>query len=284
MEYVFGILLLATLITLIWCIVLSIKLHDRTQTLKKHDKCARHFASKISAIRNKQGDNSLDNISTDVEEMLKETHGVVSYLKSLCWVVIPFCLVISILYLATHFPRLISEPQCEAGQSSYAHLGIDYLGIIVSIFAVVVTILVGWQIFNNIKERERLEQVEKENHDFQSGMNTFRRRLEKRVQKVDDCCDKRKKEIKTLDDKVENLTSATLLMASAQSLIKSSRFTDSEHKTDTFLISTAYSTLFNATYKFIKANTNKNNILGCISSLKTCIMMLSVDNVGFIKE
>lgn len=284
MDYVFGILVLITFITLIWCIVLSFQLANHNQTLKKHDRCARHFANRVTAIRKEHGDSSLDNISSDVEEILQETHGIATFLKKLCWVFVPFCVIISTLYLVTHFPRLINQVSCDEGQSSYAHLGIDYLGIIIALFAIIVTILVGWQIFNNMKERERLEQLERQNIKFRNSMNLFRKGVETKVNAAEDCCNKRQKEIAEINSKVEYLTSGTLLMTSAQNLIKSSRFTDSSRKTDNFLISMAYSSLFNATYNFIKGGTDKKNVLGCISSLKSCIMILSVDNLRFIKE
>lgn len=206
---------------------------------------------------------------------------IFDYLKAIAWVVVPFCILASLHYLFVFFPRSVNE---NDNHIYFNSLGLDYWGVIVGFFTFIVTLLVGWQIFSTIRERERNERLEKQYDDFRNEMITFRNGLEQRIKGMEDCCDERKNQIETLDSKVEHIANATLLVMSAESLIKSARFTDREHKTDNFLISIAYSSLFNATYQFVKGGTDKKNILGCISQLKSCIMMLSVDNLRFIRE
>lgn len=206
---------------------------------------------------------------------------IFDYLRAIAWVAVPFCILASLHYLFVFFPRSVNE---NDNHIYFNSLGLDYWGVIVGFFTLIVTLLVGWQIFSTIRERERNERLEKQYNDFRNEMISFRNELEQRIKGMEDCCDERKKQIETLDIKVEHIANATLLVMSAESLIKSARFTDKEHKTDNFLISIAYSSLFNATYQFVKGRTDKKNILGCISQLKSCVMMLSVDNLRFIKE
>lgn len=53
-------------------------------------------------------------------------------------------LILLIPLLCMHFPRIIDN-----------NLGIDYLGIIVSIITILVTVLIGWNIYNvlNIEKK-----------------------------------------------------------------------------------------------------------------------------------
>ncbi len=206
---------------------------------------------------------------------------IFDYLRAIAWVVVPFCMIASLHYLFVFFPRSVNE---NDNHIYFNNLGLDYWGVIVGFFTLIVTLLVGWQIFSTIRERERNERLEEQYSDFKNEMIAFRNGLEQRIKNMEDCCSEQKEQIENLDSKVEYLANATLLVMSAESLIKSAHFTDKKQKTDNFLISIAYSSLFNATYQFIKGHSDKKNILGCVSKIKTCLMMLSVDNLGFIKE
>lgn len=157
MDYMVFIVIL-----LIICIVaLAWQSCRHSERLKKHDRCARLFARRVvnhSISQNNDNKNlALHNIETDVDEILHEAKGFVKFCKYACWVIIPFCLITSIAHCVVLFPRIINQKSAEEGQSGYAHLGIDYLGLIVAIFAIIVTLLVTWQIYSTIKAKEELK-------------------------------------------------------------------------------------------------------------------------------
>lgn len=56
---------------------------------------------------------------------------------------------------------------------SYPRIGLnfDYMGIIVAIFSLLVTILMGWQIWNVVSVNKRIEQIETEWQQMQDSIN-----------------------------------------------------------------------------------------------------------------
>lgn len=213
--------------------------------------------------------------------MKRETKSILDYLKAIAWVVVPFCLLGSLHYLFVFFPRTVCE---EDNHILFNHLGFDYFGVVVGFFTLLVTLLVGWQIFSNIKERERFDKIAKENHKFQKGMIRFRNGLGGRIDNLDKCCKDGRTELTRLDEKIDVVNNASLLFVSAQGLIKASKFENKDAKTDSFMLSMAYSTLWQAVYQFMASRTDKRNVLGCISQMKSCLMMISIDNLRLIKE
>lgn len=174
MDYMVFIVVL-----LIICIVaLAWQSCRHSERLKKHDRCARLFARRVvnhNISQNNDNKNlALHNIETDVDEILHEAKGFVKFCKYACWVIIPFCLITSIAHCVVLFPRIINQKSAEEGQSGYAHLGIDYLGLIVAIFAIIVTLLVTWQIYSTIKAKEELKD--------------FTDQFDERLKSVEICC------------------------------------------------------------------------------------------------
>lgn len=85
---------------------------------------------------------------------------IVAYLRCLTWVVVPFCLVVTCHYVFYFFPRNI-----EVSQDFLNHcqsLSVDYWGIIVGFLTLVITFLVGWQIYNTINAKQEFERHKEE--------------------------------------------------------------------------------------------------------------------------
>lgn len=135
--------------------------------------------------------------------MKHETKSILDYLKAIAWVVVPFCLLGSLHYLFVFFPRTVCE---KDNHILFNHLGFDYFGVVVGFFTLLVTLLVGWQIFSNIKERERIDKLTESN-------TNFRNELERRIKALEDCCENRKKEIENLADAVNESLGKTLMIA-----------------------------------------------------------------------
>ncbi|MFH8143290.1 MAG: DUF2730 domain-containing protein [Muribaculaceae bacterium] len=175
MEYVFSGLIVAVFILVVSVIALAWQSYCHNETLKQHQRIARLFAR-----RNANKNEALQNIESDVNAILHETKGFARFCKYTCWVIIPFCLIASIHHLFVYFPRILNPSTIEQGQSGYAHLGVDYLGIIVALFAIIVTILVTWQIYSTIRAKEELRETQKEiKESFEKRLKELENKVEK---------------------------------------------------------------------------------------------------------
>lgn len=64
----------------------------------------------------------------------------------------------SLHYLFVFFPRVLKN---EDSVLELNHLNFDYLGVIVGFFTLLVTLLVGWNIYSTIKAKEEIEGIKK---------------------------------------------------------------------------------------------------------------------------
>lgn len=252
---------------LLWTlIVISVGLTIQFVTLSlRHENLLREHTRAIRELSSKGRQDE----PWDFTEKIK---GIYKYVQIIAWIGVFFCVCVCIHYLCGYCPR--TKFSVEA----------DYIGIVIGILSAMITLLVGWQIFSNIKERERFDKISKENHKFQKGMIRFRNGLGRRIDNLDKCCKDGRTELIRLDEKIDVVNNASLLFVSAQGLIKASKFENKNAKTDSFMLSMAYSTLWQAVYQFMASRTDKRNVLGCISQMKSCLMMLSIDNLQLIKE
>ena len=76
--------------------------------------------------------------------------------KIILVVAILFSFLASIHYAVVFFPRFVT---IEDHNSYYQNLGVDYWGIIVGFFSFIVAVILGWQIFSSIKEKEELNRL-----------------------------------------------------------------------------------------------------------------------------
>lgn len=116
---------------------------------------------------------------------------VEQYIRLLAYVGLFFCLGAIFHYMACELPRLLNK---NAINSHINNLGVDYLGLIVAIFAILVTLLVTWQIYSTIKVKEELENSKKD----------IEERFNDRLIKLEECCTNRGNEIKVIDKKVDD--------------------------------------------------------------------------------
>lgn len=105
----------------------------------------------------------------------KEVHGIGCYLRIIIGIAILFCLLISIHYIAVFYPRFTDE--IENGRY-VENLGIDYWGYIIGFLTLIVTLLVGWNIYSNIKAKEELRATKED----------IEKLFEKRIKELDNCC------------------------------------------------------------------------------------------------
>ena len=90
--------------------------------------------------------------------MKSKQNDIFLYVKSLFWIITPFCLLGSLHYLFVFFPRVLKN---EDSVLELNHLNFDYLGVIVGFFTLLVTLLVGWNIYSTIKAKEEIEGIKK---------------------------------------------------------------------------------------------------------------------------
>lgn len=188
---IIGILCTAVFFLLIIVIALGWKSFQHSESLKRHERSVRLLSRRNNKSDEKNKDTTLNNIEEDVNAILRETKGFAHYCKYACWILIPICLIAAIHHFVVFFPRIINTQSYEQGQSGYAHLGVDYLGIIVAMFAIIITILVTWNIYSTIRAKEELR-VTKED---------LERLFEKRIERLDDCCKQGRIKLEELERK-----------------------------------------------------------------------------------
>lgn len=79
--------------------------------------------------------------------------------------IINFVLLIPLLCM--HFPRIIDS-----------NLGFDYMGIIVGVLSLLVTVLVGWNIFNTLEFKKELEQIKKNSEEKEMMLNKLKKEID----------------------------------------------------------------------------------------------------------
>ena len=79
--------------------------------------------------------------------------------------IINFALLIPLLCM--HFPRIIDS-----------NLGFDYMGIIVGILSLLVTILVGWNIFNTLEFKKELEQIKQQLEEKEKTLRKLKKEID----------------------------------------------------------------------------------------------------------
>lgn len=138
----------------------------------------------------------------DTQTIANEIRGIGFYVRIIAYIAIVICLFISLHYLCVHYARIIP----------FKGTGADYLGVIVGIMAALVTLLVGWQIFSNIKEREQIDRYVEENRDFTNRatatINQFRvviTSLSEKVEFLEKCCEEKGEEISRLNSLFESV-------------------------------------------------------------------------------
>lgn len=79
--------------------------------------------------------------------------------------IINFALLIPLLCM--HFPRIIDS-----------NLGFDYMGVIVGVLSLLVTVLVGWNIFNTLEFKKELEQIKKNSEEKEKMLEKLKKEID----------------------------------------------------------------------------------------------------------
>lgn len=79
--------------------------------------------------------------------------------------IINFALLIPLLCM--HFPRIIDS-----------NLGFDYMGIIVGVLSLLVTVLVGWNIFNTLEFKKELEQIKQQLEEKEKTLKELKEEID----------------------------------------------------------------------------------------------------------
>ncbi len=78
------------------------------------------------------------------------------------------------------------------------NLNFDYSGVIVAILSILITILIGWNIWNVIDMKTYIDKAKNQVEDFYSGIKKEQEELDKKITELD-------KKITELDNKQENI-------------------------------------------------------------------------------
>ncbi len=102
--------------------------------------------------------------------------------------IINFALLIPLLCM--HFPRIIDS-----------NLGFDYMGVIVGVLSLLVTVLVGWNIFNTLEFKKELEQIKQQLEEKEKTLKELKEEIEKTLKELKEEKEKTLKELKEeIDD------------------------------------------------------------------------------------
>ncbi len=204
-----------------------------------------------------------------------DVNSIRNYVRIIAYIAIAFCVGVAIHYLAVELPRVLNN---DYTNSHLHNLGVDYLGLIVAIFAIIVTLLVGWQIFSNILERNRFDRFTRSNNIFRSDITKFRNKLDGRIVKLQDCCDNGKEELKRLDNKIDAAINSLLLTMASDATLNALKVKIKDDKlslTDAFMASQSFLGTLTAVYQLIETRSDRKNILGSISKLDRFIFHLN---------
>lgn len=123
--------------------------------------------------------------------------------RIIAYIAIVFCLGVAIHYMAIALPRIY---EAKENAEKLQNFGVDYLGLIVAIFAIIVTLLVTWNIYSTIKAKEELKEHHKKlKNEYDLAKKKLEalpdekfKSLEDSIDAMSQCCAERKDEIKQL--------------------------------------------------------------------------------------
>ncbi|MDE6535888.1 MAG: hypothetical protein K2K82_07780 [Muribaculaceae bacterium] len=120
---------------------------------------------------------------TDKSQVSIDVHGIKTYVAIIAYIAITFCLGVIIHYLAVGLPRI--QKYYDDNSHKLVDLGVDYLGLIVAIFSVIVTLLVGWQILSTIKTREELKSFETTKDEFEEIIKSHKIEIATKIHSIE---------------------------------------------------------------------------------------------------
>lgn len=137
--------------------------------------------------------------------MKRESTSILDYLKAIAWVVVPFCLLGSLHYLFVFFPRTVYE---KDNHILFNHLGFDYFGIVVGFFTLLITFLVGWQIFSTIRAKEGLREMQQE----------YKERFDDKMKNLDDKIEEINQQLQVMNGDMKEVKGENNIISRAQEM------------------------------------------------------------------
>lgn len=214
-------------------------------------------------------------------------NAIKTILRHLEWIFIVVCLVGIWHYFCVFYPRFIS---IDKHNEYYKNLGIDYWGIIVGFLTLLITLLVGWNIYKTIDVKESFKTYRKEMFKALSEAKTnlskqYEERLsnvENRVELLERCCLDRKTEIADVNSKIGTeiaKVKADLLLANGlYALEKGAKATQSFEKR---IYADAFKYFLDSLYIQLQLNVDISEFKTICNRLNECLDGLEDNGVKF---
>lgn len=207
-------------------------------------------------------------------------NAIKTILRHLEWIFIIVCFVGVWHYFCVFYPRFIS---IDKHNEYYKNLGIDYWGIIVGFLALLVTLLVGWNIYSTIKAKDDLkEQKKKLDEEVESTKKALKQQYSNifddvigRLSQLEKCCADKGAEIATINNKIDSevmRVKADLLFANGlYSFEKGLKATKSLEKR---VFSEAYKYFLDSLHIYVILKSDTGEINRCCRYLDKCLLEL----------
>lgn len=180
-----------------------------------------------------------------------------------------FCTWMCIHYLIQHYPNanITSQP-------------FDYNGMVISFFALLVTLLVGWNIYSTIKAKDEIisdkKRLRQEANAFKAQIrNIAEQRLgnmEKRMSDFDKCCKERGIEIEAIKTEMDKkIKSAEVKVAMANALLQYNNAEKAKENFEKKLYEEAYRHFVDALCLYFEIGENRGEIKRCTDYLERCL-------------
>lgn len=126
-------------------------------------------------------------------DFTEKVKGIYKYVQIIAWICVFFCVAICVHYIVVFYPRFTT---IDVHKAYYENLGVDYWGILVGFFTLLVTLLVGWQIYSTINARKELDSFKKETAEA----------FNRRIQHLEECCNEGRSEIASISKQMTTYT------------------------------------------------------------------------------
>lgn len=200
----------------------------------------------------------------------------VTFIKCTFVVSLLFCVGVAIHYLCVCLPRHL---EIKEANTYYQNMGVDYLGLIVAIFAVIITLLITWQIYSTIKAKNDVTSYKK---ILKSEYNRYRVKLanvtkeklssfDRRLSSLENSCELRDTEINELKNELSDkitIIEAHSFMNAANLYINAAE--KSEELIKDRIYENAYKSIVDAIYLFYTGH-DYSEIRNCIGIATNCL-------------
>ena len=210
----------------------------------------------------------------------------VTLIKCTFAVSVLFCVGVAIHYLCVCLPRHL---EIKESNTYYQNMGVDYLGLIVAIFAVIITLLVTWQIYSTIKVKNDVSNYEKnlnrEYNRYKSKLANITKKklssIDERLSSLESYCKSRDNEINELRNELSNKIAAIeahSLMNAAKLYIGAAEKSDSNYTVRIY--EDAYKSIIDALDLYYRGN-DYSEIRNCIDVATNCLNCIKAENGAF---